>query len=150
MRCEILTKYLRGFSISGNTIKHLSHHEELSPAQIEKAASLLKLSATKVANRETTLLQVIDNSMALLGQAKNDLLSNLADGGYQLAYLNADCDLLTLVAQLKRAPESVGALCFYGAPGNRGKTALAHYLAQELGSADARPARVRHLESLCR
>ena len=132
VRRDILTKYLRGFSISGNTIKHLSHHEELSPAQIEKAAKVLKLSGTKGNYRESTLLQVIDNSMALLGQAKNDLLGNLADGGYQLAYLNADCDLPTLVAQLKRAPDSVGALCFYGAPGT-GKTALAHYLAQELG-----------------
>ena len=132
VRRDILTKYLRSFSISAATIRQLSNQEELSPAQIEKAAKVLKLSATKVADREDTLLQVIDNSMALLAQAKNDLLGNLADGGYQLEYLNADCDLPTLVAQLKRAPESVGALCFYGAPGT-GKTALAHYLAQELG-----------------
>ena len=131
VRRDILIKYLRGFSISTETISHLSHQEELSPAQIEKAAKVLKLSATKVADRESTLLQVIDNSMALLAQAKNDRPGNLA-GGYQLECLNADCDLPTLVAQLKRAPDSAGALCFYGAPGT-GKTALAHYLAQELG-----------------
>ncbi len=131
VRRDILTKYLRGFSIRADTIKHLSHQEELSPAQIEKAAKVLKLSATKVTDRETTLRQVIDNSMALLGQPKNDSLGNLADGGYQLDYLNADCDLPALVAQLKRAPESAGALCFYGAPGT-GKSALAHHLAQEM------------------
>lgn len=69
--------------------------------------------------------------MALLEQPKNEKRGSLADGCYQLDYLNPDCDLQQLVAQLKRAPKSVGALCFYGAPGT-GKTALAHYLAQEI------------------
>ena len=131
VRHEILVKYLRGFGISKETIKHLSHQDELSPAQIEKAAKVLKLSGAKIADREATLLHVIENSMALLDQTKNELIANLADGGYQLDYLNADCDLPALVAQLKRAPQSEGALCFYGAPGT-GKSALAHYLAQEM------------------
>ena len=89
------------------------------------------LSWKKVADREATLLRVIENSMALLEQPKNEKRGSLADGCYQLDYLNPDCDLQQLVAQLKRAPKSVGALCFYGAPGT-GKTALAHYLAQEI------------------
>ena len=38
---------------------------------------------------------------------------------------------MQLVTQLKQAPTSAGALCFYGAPGT-GKTALAHYIAKEI------------------
>lgn len=131
VRRDILAKYLHGYRISKETIKYLSQQEELSPAQIEKAAKILKLSWKKVSDREASLLQVIENSMALLEQPKNEKQGSLADGCYQLDYLNPNFDIQQLVAQLKRAPKSVGALCFYGAPGT-GKTALAHYLAQEI------------------
>lgn len=57
--------------------------------------------------------------MELLDQAKNEKRESLADGCYQLDYLNPDCDLQQLVAQFKRAPKSVGALCFYGARAQR-------------------------------
>ena len=132
VRQQILTKYLRGYGIPKETLAYLSRQENLSPSQIEKAAKFLKLSGQSGAERETTLLHVIENSMALLDQEKTELPNHLADAGYQIDYLNADCDLLQLVAQFKQAPNAVGALCFYGAPGT-GKSALAHYLAQEMG-----------------
>lgn len=132
VRQQILTKYLRGHGIPKETLTYLSRQENLCPSQIEKAAKFLKLSGQCGAERETTLLHVIKNSMGLLDQEKTELPNHLADAGYQIDYLNADCDLLQLVAQLKQAPNAVGALCFYGAPGT-GKSALAHYLAQELG-----------------
>jgi len=131
VRRDILAKYLKGYRISRATVKYLAQQDELSPAQIEKAAKVLKHSGTKLTDREATLLQVIGNSMELLDQTKKEKRTSLADGGYQLDYLNPDCDLQQLVAQLKRAPKSVGALCLYGAPGT-GKTAFAHYLAQEI------------------
>jgi len=132
VRQQILTKYLRGHGIPKETLMYLSRQENLSPSQIEKAAKFLKLSGQSGAERETTLLHVIENSMALLDQEKTELPNHLADAGYQIDYLNADCDLLQLVVQLKQAPNAAGALCFYGAPGT-GKSALAHYLAQEMG-----------------
>jgi SpoVK/Ycf46/Vps4 family AAA+-type ATPase len=126
-----LHKYLRGHSISKETIANLAQQEQLSPAQIEKAAKVLKLSDATPETREATLLLVVENSMALLEQEKIDPILSLAECSYQLDYLNPDCDLKQLVAQLKRAPDSAGALCFYGAPGT-GKTALAHYIAREI------------------
>ena len=131
VRRGILHHYLREHSISDETISNLSQQEQLSPAQVEKAAKILKLTDDKPENREATLSLVVDNSMALLQQDKIDPILNLAECSYQLDYLNPDCDLTQLVAQLKSAPKSAGALCFYGAPGT-GKTALAHYIAREI------------------
>lgn len=133
VRRGILNNYLQSHAISDETISYLAQQEQLSPAQIEKAAKILQLSGTKEKRREATLLQVIENSQLLLGQDKNATLLNFAECSYQLDFLNPDCDLAQLVAQLKRAPKSVGALCFYGAPGT-GKTALAHYIAKEIES----------------
>ena len=131
VRRGILHKYLRVHAISDEAFSYLAQQEQLSPAQIEKAAKVLDLSGKKSKNREATLLHVIENSQLLLGQDKGDALLSLTECSYQLDFLNPDCDLVQLVAQLKRAPKSVGALCFYGAPGT-GKTALAHYIAQEI------------------
>lgn len=131
VRRGILRKYLHGYTISEETINFLAQQEQLSPAQIEKAAKVLKLVGEKPKNREATLLFVIENSRLLLQQEKNEALLSFAECSYQLEFLNPDCDLTQLVAQLKRAPDSVGALCFYGAPGT-GKTALAHYIAREM------------------
>ena len=131
VRRGILHNYLRVHAISDDAISYLAQQEELSPAQIEKAAKVLNLSGKKSKNREATLLHVIENSQLLLGQEKNDALLSFSECSYQLDFLNPDCDLIQLVAQLKRAPKSVGALCFYGAPGT-GKTALAHYIAREI------------------
>ena len=131
VRRGILHKYLRGHAISQETISYLAQQEALSPAQIEKAAKVLKGLGRKQQDKEATLLLVIENSRQLLDQDKNDGFLNFADCSYQLDYLNPDCDLNQLLAQLKRRPSSVGALCFYGPPGT-GKTALAHYIAREI------------------
>ena len=130
VRRTILRKYLRGHSISDETINFLSQQEQLSPAQIEKASKILKLSEQKPKDRQATLLHVLENSRLLLEQEKNNALLNLAECSYALDYLNPDCDLTQLVTQLKCTQKPTGALCFYGAPGT-GKTAFAHYIARE-------------------
>ena len=131
VRRGIVHNYLRGYAISDETLSYLAQQEQLSPAQVEKAAKVLQISGKKAQNREDTLLHVIENSRLLLGQVKSEAMLSFAQCSYQLDFLNPDCDLTQLVAQLKRAPNSVGALCFYGAPGT-GKTALAHYIAREI------------------
>lgn len=132
VRQQILMKYLRGHGIPKKTLTYLSRQENLSPSQVEKAAKFLKLSGQIGPERETTLLHVIENSMALLDQEKTEQPNHLADASYHIEHLNADVDLPQLVAQMRQAPNAAGALCFYGAPGT-GKSALAHYIAQEMG-----------------
>jgi SpoVK/Ycf46/Vps4 family AAA+-type ATPase len=131
VRRGILQKYLRGHAISDEAISYLAQQEELSPAQIEKAAKVLKGAGLKQQDKEAAVLLVIENSRQLLAQDKKEVSLNLKDCNYQLDFLNPDCELSLLVSQLKRAPNSAGALCFYGAPGT-GKTALAHYIAREI------------------
>ena len=131
VRRGILQSYLQAHAISDESINYLSQQEGLSPAQIEKAAKVLSVAGKKVSDRESTLLLVIENGMALLGQEQNDAFLSLDECSYALDYLNPDCDLSALITQLKRTPDSVGSLCFYGAPGT-GKTALAHYIARDI------------------
>jgi hypothetical protein len=126
-----LRQYFPKQTLSDQTLNVLSQQEQLSPAQVEKAAKVLKHSGTQPAQQEAILMHVIENSMTLLGQTRHEPSLNLDECRYDLNYLNPDCDLTQLVDQLKRGPQSIGALCFYGAPGT-GKTALAHYLAREI------------------
>ncbi len=132
IRRGILQAYLHGHAISEQCLNDLAQQESLSPAQVEKAAKVLALVGKTATDREATLRLVIDNGMALLGQTSTDAYPSLSECHYALEYLNPDCELPALVSQLKRAPQSVGAMCFYGAPGT-GKTALAHFIAREIG-----------------
>ena len=132
VRRGILQAYLHGHAISEQCLNDLAQQESLSPAQVEKAAKVLALVGKTATDREATLRLVIDNGMALLRQTPNDAYLSLSECHYALEYLNPDCDIPALVSQLKRAPRSVGAMCFYGAPGT-GKTALAHFIAREIG-----------------
>lgn len=131
VRRGILQTYLGHYAISEASLHYLSQQAQLSPAQIEKAAKVLRVTGQRAKSGEATLLQVIEKSQQLLAQEESTGLLNLEECSYQLDYLNPDCDLSQLVTQLKANPDAVGALCFYGPPGT-GKTALAHYIAQAI------------------
>lgn len=130
VRRMILKKYLNRFKIDPPILDKLAQREFLSPAQIEKAAKVLRVSQLR-RNKEEILLQVIDNSMELLEQDKSESQIDFNECRYKLAYLNADIDLLPLVERLRKSLSATGAICLYGVPGS-GKTALAHYLAREI------------------
>lgn len=132
VRKNILRQYLHPEKISEATVSTLALHEELSPSQVEKAAKVLRLSKPPPADREAVLTQVIDNSMKLLAQMKYPCAPQTASSEYRLEYLNPDHDIQQLVRSLCQSATPKGAMCFFGPPGT-GKTALAHYLAQQIG-----------------
>lgn len=130
VRRRILSQYLRRFRIANGLMDELSQQEALTPAQIEKAAKILKYAGFPKGQRESTLRHVVDNSMLLLEQRKTEVVVEPGEEYYQITYLNADCDLDVLRQQLKSVDDVRGAFCFYGPPGT-GKTAFAQYLARD-------------------
>lgn len=143
VREQIVDEHLKGLRISSKTRRYLVQQDQVSPAQIEKAARVMRLTTGSKSQREANLLRTLENSMALLGQEAVEQVRCLEDGAYSLDYLNPDCDLHRLVAQLKESPDAAGAICFYGPPGT-GKTALAYYLARAI----PKPLMLRHASDI--
>lgn len=143
VRQQIVDQHLKGQRISAKARRYLVQQDQITPAQIEKAARVMRLTSGSKSQREVHLLRTLENSMALLGQEAVAQPSFLEDGEYSLDYLNPDCDVYRLVAQLKGSPGATGAICFYGPPGT-GKTALAHYLAQAI----PKPLMLRHASDI--
>jgi len=129
VRLNIVRSRLADTPVSEPFMQRLSEHEELSPAQVAKAATVLQRMACgdqKAAER--ILEKVLGNSAKAMGQ--KPLVKKQAHAThYSLDYLNANVDLTRLVEGLQRSKR--GNLCFYGAPGT-GKTALAGYIAKQL------------------
>lgn len=143
VREQIVDQHLKGQRISAKARRYLVQQDQISPAQIEKAARVMRLTTGSKSQREANLLRTLENSMALLGQEAVEQASFLEDGAYSLDYLNPDCDIHRLVGQLKESPDASGAICFYGPPGT-GKTALAYYLAQAI----PKPLMLRHASDI--
>jgi SpoVK/Ycf46/Vps4 family AAA+-type ATPase len=131
VRRRILDGHLKRFKIKAETVDYLAQQTKLSPAQVQKAAKVMKWAGRKASERDQVLRHLIDNSMSLLSQTPELNSTVLADPHYCIDFLNADCDLTLLVSHLKAQTERIGAMCFYGPPGT-GKTALGHHLAREL------------------
>ena len=142
VRRQILHRYLDLHGVREDTVEFLTQFNELSPAQVEKAAKILQ-ATVRTPDREDQLALILRNSQSLLKQKTLEGGLNMIDHSFHLDYLNADCDLAQLVAQLQASPHPMGALCFYGPPGT-GKTAVANYLARQIG----RPLVVRRASDL--
>jgi len=110
-------------------MQRLSEHEELSPAQVAKAAKVLqRMACADQQAAERVLEKVLGNSAKAMGQ-KPLGRKQVHATHYSLDYLNANIDIPKLVEGLQRNKR--GNICFYGAPGT-GKTALAGYIAKQL------------------
>ncbi len=107
----------------------LAGHEDLLPAQIERAAKVVRL-ANLPSERErwAGIVQTLERSRALLGQKRRPIVASDALP-YRLDYLNADTDLESLAEGLRQTGR--GSLCLYGPPGT-GKSAYGHWLAESL------------------
>ncbi|HKI59803.1 MAG TPA: ATP-binding protein, partial [Mariprofundaceae bacterium] len=129
VRLNIVRSRLTSTPVSEPFMQRLAEHEELSPAQIAKAATVLgRVGYTSQKDAEAILDRVLSNGSKAMGQK---LLGRKQphSTGYSLDYLNANVDIPRLVEGLQLCGR--GNLCFYGAPGT-GKTALAGYIAEQL------------------
>lgn len=130
IRRRIVNKYSKGLKVSAGWRENLVSQSHLTPAQIEQACSIAKMTQKqKLAQTEQIAERVLEASMRLLKQ-KNSLQRKSAWTQYDRAFTNTDMDLNALLTGLKQNPR--GNFCFYGAPGT-GKTALAGHISETLG-----------------
>ncbi|MGH8189835.1 MAG: AAA family ATPase, partial [Rhodanobacteraceae bacterium] len=126
---KVIARYFRPGEISDACVARLTTLEKLSPAQIERAARVVRaLRSRDVQRRDAEVERVLGASLRAMGlkcTAGNPALP----AHYDPAFVNADRDLRKLVAGLRQG--SGARLCFYGPPGT-GKTAFAHHLGKQL------------------
>lgn len=130
IRRRIVNKYSKGLKVSAKWRDKLVNLDQLTPAQIEKAARVAR-NTQKHAPAQTEQIAelVLKASMRLLKQ-KHSLQPVTSWTQYDRTFTNTDLDLDALITGLKRNPR--GNFCFYGAPGT-GKTALARHIADITG-----------------
>lgn len=130
IRRRIVKKYSKGLKVSPQWRDKLVKLDQLTPAQIEKAARVARNTQKHAPEQcEQIAERVLKASMRLLKQ-KHSLQPQAAWTQYDRRFTNTDLDMEALIAGLKRKPR--GNFCFYGAPGT-GKTALARHIADVTG-----------------
>jgi len=136
VRQRILERQLDGLPARAPWIRRMAADERLTPAHIERAARVARLSGIAEADpMELALGRILHNSLAVHGGSKP--ATPTGTDVYDLRYLNCSEDLEALVTSLERAGRArgghvAGSVCLYGPPGT-GKTAFAHHLAERLG-----------------
>ncbi len=131
VRENIVRKHLEGIDVSEAFIGKLAEKPTLSPAQIESASRFVRLVGAQLDESAEALIQrQLDASNKAMG-IKQTQVGRVSVTGYDLDYLNTECQfpLEKIIASLKRKQH--GTLCFYGLPGT-GKTALAEHIAHSI------------------
>jgi SpoVK/Ycf46/Vps4 family AAA+-type ATPase len=131
VRENIVRKHLAGIDLSEAFIEKLASKPTLSPAQIESASRFVRLVGSRLDESAEALIErQLDASNKAMG-IKQTQVGRVSVTGYELDYLNTECQfpLEKIIASLKRKQH--GTLCFYGLPGT-GKTALAEHIANSI------------------
>lgn len=123
-RASVIAKHLGNIQLDSTQLAALVLREQLLPSQVSMAAKVAN-TIGKRAEAGSVVMRVIDHAMALLDQK----VERRRDEGFDLSLVNADKCLASLVEGLQKKGEA--RICMTGPPGT-GKTAFAHYLAQQL------------------
>lgn len=127
---KVIARYFRPGEISDACADRLAAIEQLPPAQIERAAKVVRsLRSASIDRRDREVFGLIDASLRAMDLRVTTPAASLPVH-YDPAFINADRDLDPLIKGLRQG--AVARMCFYGPPGT-GKTAFAHHLGRELG-----------------
>ncbi len=130
-RKRIIDKLCNGLSVSIPFKNSLARKQQLSPAIIDNGTSIAKLLKQKSDKAETTLTEVIDNTLKACGYDTQPLSYKLAiDFNPQLLNLTGNPKDIKLIENAVSNNRDVRSLLL-GPPGT-GKTAFVHYLADKL------------------
>jgi len=133
VRRRILEQHTTGVSVSEAWLKKSAHDERIAPAHIQRAARVVKMiePGAEASRAERVLDTLLDSSLTAQG-LRGKRTPMIADAcPYDLAWLNASCDIHQVVAGLNRT--RAGTICLHGPPGT-GKTAFARHVANRLES----------------
>ncbi|MFZ5449632.1 MAG: AAA family ATPase [Thermodesulfobacteriota bacterium] len=129
-RRQILEKVVSGLPVSKDWLNRMARNEHISPGHAEKAARVARISQARAPEQvEKVLSKVIGNAHRAMGFRDGQGLLDPEGTGYDLRFLNPDCNLEEVtdsIAQLGR-----GKVCLYG-PSGSGKTKFVHFLGQKL------------------
>ena len=129
VRLAIARHHLGDWAGEDDWLARIAAREHLTPAQLERAAKLARHAGGGDPDAGRALaLQALDRSAALLGQRRAPA-RNAVPTGYDLRFLNVDCDVPKLIGALQKRPH--GVFCFHG-PAGTGKSELARHLADAL------------------
>lgn len=141
VRRRIVQRCFPEGTLSRDGIQALTAMESLPPAQIARAARVVKtLGARKIDERDAQARRVLDMSLRAMGVSTTKKTAALP-AHYDPALLNTDRNLAALIDGLRAGHPA--RLCLYGPPGT-GKSALGAYLAQRLD----RPLHVKRASDL--
>ncbi|NOY71176.1 MAG: ATP-binding protein [Gammaproteobacteria bacterium] len=130
IRRRILDKYLGHLGLSNTWLAQMAEHEHLVPAHAESAAKIAAhLDVENTKELEKNLERIIGNKLQVMGLSRKPRTVVSHEIRYSLEYLNPDQDLEALTDGLQKNHQA--RICLYGAPGT-GKTAFAHYVAEQL------------------
>ncbi len=150
-REQLVRKALEGVAVSEACVARLVARRGLTPAQIHTAVRFAGMVGVPAGAGDTPpqgqLEQLIERQLRNADQALGSRPGGAAPRHhatrYDLALLNVESRFeLPRIVQALRA-RGHGSLCFYGPPGS-GKTALAEYLAEQMG----RPLMIRQASDL--
>ena len=128
-RRRMVDRYFRAGEISAACAERIADIESLPPAQISRAARVLRaLRLGSVQKRDKEVLRVLEGSLRAMG-VKGALHAAPLPDHYDPAFINTDANLDAIASGLARTGSAQ--LCLYGPPGT-GKTAFAHHLGRVL------------------
>lgn len=125
-RKSVLKKYCEDF-VSEDVLEELSENEYVSPALIQRASRVSRLS-----KNQELFSQYLSNSLKAMGyekKSKKEQSKSVLPKSYDVSFINTDMDVGAIIEGLAKNPNA--RICLYGVAGS-GKSAYGRYLAQSL------------------
>jgi SpoVK/Ycf46/Vps4 family AAA+-type ATPase len=127
-----IVKSVCGDMISNSSLKRMAEVENLSPAVISRAASVIRCIEDNIEKPKlsSSIEFLVSNTLEAQGHRPININDpNRISEIYDPTFINADTDLKSISMGL--ASSKAGRICLYGPPGT-GKTAYARWLADQL------------------